>query len=320
MFTIGKVRLKNQLILAPMAGITNLAFRKICHDLGAGLVCSEMISANAIAHGSKKTIELYLMTDRSENPVSFQLFGSDPKNIKIATEAITNTNCDIIDINMGCPVRKITSINSGAMLMRDQKNAQNVIKAVIDNTSKPVTVKIRSGWAKDKCLTYLKIGKIAEDLGCSAVTLHAKTAEQGYSGKADWSLIKKLKESLNIPVIGNGELWCPTEIKNMIDQTGCDGAMIGRAAMGDPDIFRRTEHYLKTGELLPEPDCKDKIDTILKYWDYTQKFGTASSGNIKLHVFQILKGFRGSKNLKAEIGQISDPKKLRKKLELLKSD
>ncbi|MCK5299977.1 MAG: tRNA-dihydrouridine synthase family protein, partial [Candidatus Aenigmarchaeota archaeon] len=214
MFTIGKVRLKNQLILAPMAGITNLAFRKICHDLGAGLVCSEMISANAIAHGSKKTIELYLMTDRSENPVSFQLFGSDPKNIKIATEAITNTNCDIIDINMGCPVRKITSINSGAMLMRDQKNAQNVIKAVIDNTSKPVTVKIRSGWAKDKCLTYLKIGKIAEDLGCSAVTLHAKTAEQGYSGKADWSLIKKLKESLNIPVIGNGELWCPTEIKN----------------------------------------------------------------------------------------------------------
>ena len=317
MLKIGTVKLKNQLILAPMAGITNLAFRKTCHDLGAALVCSEMISANAIAYGSKKTLDIYLETDPSERPVSFQLFGSKPENIKIAAEALDNTDCDIIDINMGCPVRKVISINSGAMLMRSPKDAEKVIKAVIDSTNKPVTVKLRSGWEKDKCLTYLKIGKIAQDLGCSAVTLHARYAEQMYSGKADWCLIKKLKDSLNIPVIGNGDIWCPTDAKKILETTGCDGVMIGRAAMGDPDIFRRTDHYLKTGKLLKEPSCHQKIEAILKYWDHAEKFKILSSANIKLHAFQILKGFRDAKRLKADIGQISDPKVLRKPLEEL---
>ena len=318
MFSIGDIKLKNNLILAPMAGITNLPFRKICHDYGAGLVCSEMISANAIAHGSKKTLKIYLKTDRTERPVSFQLFGSDPKNIKTATEDIDKTTCDIIDINMGCPVRKVISINSGAMLMRKPEDAEKAIKAVIDNTNKPVTVKFRLGWKKDKCLTYIKIGQMAENLGCAAVTLHARYAEQMYSGKADWCQIKNLKESVEIPVIGNGDIWCPTDAKRMLDETGCDGIMIGRAAMGNPDIFRRTNHYLKTGKLLKEPDCREKINMLLKYWDCCDKYKTTSSGTIKLHAFQILKGFKGVKRLKAELGQISDPKLLRKKLEEIK--
>jgi tRNA-dihydrouridine synthase B len=310
---IGKIKIKNNLVLAPLAGITNLAFRMLCKNNGAGLVYSEMISANALAHGSKKTAKYLLKTDKKEKPVSFQIFGSDPKNIKLATEYINNINCDIIDINMGCPVRKVTSINSGAMLMKKLNKAQEVIKAVINNTNKPTTIKMRIGWNNNE--TYIDLARIAQDLGCAAITLHARTAEQMYSGIADINKIKELKTKIDIPLIGNGDIRTPQDAKKMLENTNCDGIMIGRYAMSDPTIFKRTDNYLKNNILEPEPTKIEKLKLILKYYDYSKKYGPVTAGNIKLHIFQILKGFKYSKQLKTKIGPIQNIDLLKQEIE-----
>ena len=267
-FKIGNVKIKNQVVLAPMAGISNSSFRRIVKEMGCGLVVAEMVSDKAICYGSKKTIDMLYMTD-FERPISQQIFGSDKNSFVEAAKYIEkNMKPDIIDINMGCPVPKVAvSAQAGSALLKNPDKVYEIVKAVVNSVKVPVTVKIRSGWDSNS-INAVEIAKICEKAGASAITVHGRTRAQGYSGKADWNIIKKVKENVNIPVIGNGDIKSPKDAKRMLDETHCDAIMIGRAALGNPWIIKRTIHYLETGELLPEPTKNDKLKMIKKHLKY----------------------------------------------------
>ena len=258
--TIGSVKLKNNIILAPMAGVSDLPFRLLCARMGAGMVCMEMISAKAIMYNNKNT-ESLLMIHPEEGRVSLQIFGSDPKIMTEQTLRIEDRPYDILDINMGCPVPKVVNNGEGSALMKDPVLAGKIIESLVKNTHKPVTVKIRKGFTKDE-MTAPEIAYIAQESGASAVTVHGRTREQYYSGKADWEAIRAVKEKVSIPVIGNGDVTDGESAKKMIEQTGCDGVAIGRAAQGNPFIFREVIHYLETGEKLPRPSAEEMFDTV----------------------------------------------------------
>ena len=261
--TIGNVVLDNNVVLAPMAGVTDLPFRLLCREQGAGLICMEMVSAKAIYYNNKNTEEL-MRIHPQERPVSLQLFGSDPQIISEMAKKIEERPFDILDLNMGCPVPKVVNNGEGSALMKDPKLVEEILSRLVKAISKPVTVKIRKGF-NDASINAVEIARIAEACGVSAIAVHGRTREQYYSGRADWDIIRQVKEAVKIPVIGNGDVTDPQKAEEMLSATGCDGVMIARAAQGNPWIFREVVHYLETKTLLPPPAMAEKKDTILRH-------------------------------------------------------
>ncbi|NLM12767.1 MAG: tRNA dihydrouridine synthase DusB [Epulopiscium sp.] len=260
---IKDVEIPNSVFLAPMAGVTDLPFRLLCKEMGCGLVSTEMISAKGLLYENENTRQL-LAVDEKEHPVAVQLFGSDARILAEMAKKVEESDVDIIDINMGCPAPKITKNGEGSALMKNPKQIGEIVKAVSSAVKKPVTIKIRKGF-DDNTITAIEVAKIAEENGAAAIAVHGRTREQFYSGKADWDIIRQVKEAVSIPVIGNGDVLSPEAAKRLFDETHCDAIMIGRGAQGNPWIFKRVLHYLETGEILEEPSAQEKIDMALRH-------------------------------------------------------
>ena len=301
---IGDVKLRNNIILAPMAGVSDLPFRLLCARYGAGMVCMEMISAKAIMYNNKNT-EGLLEIHPDEGCVSLQLFGSDPKIMSEQAKRIEDRPYDILDINMGCPVPKVVNNGEGSALMKDPILAGRIIEAIVKNTNKPVTVKIRKGFANDE-LTAPEIAYIAQESGASAVTVHARTREQYYSGKADLNAIAKVKERVDIPVIGNGDVTDGESAKRMFDETGCDGIAIGRAAQGNPFIFREILHFLETNEKLDRPNGTEMFDTVREHARLMIKYKGEYTAvrEMRKHLSWYSAGMPGSAKLRGRINEM----------------
>lgn len=267
--TIGSVTLDNQVVLAPMAGVTDLPFRLLCRRMGAGLVCMEMVSAKAIFYNNKNTEEL-LEIHPGEVPASLQLFGSDPAILADMAKRIEERPFSILDFNMGCPVPKVVNNGEGSALMREPKLVEEILSALVRAVDKPVTVKIRKGFDQ-ACCNAVEIARIAESCGVAAVAVHGRTREQYYSGRADWDIIAQVKQAVKIPVIGNGDVDSPEAAKDMLEQTGCDGVMVGRAAQGNPWIFRDIVQYLETGTVPALPNRQEKKQIVLEHADLQLK-------------------------------------------------
>lgn len=261
---IREVEINSQIIMAPMAGITNVAFRKIIKEFGAGLVISEMVSDKALCYGNQKTIDM-LNIDDDEHPVAIQIFGGDVDSMVTAAKFVDeHSKCDIIDINMGCPVHKVLKAHAGSYLLQYPELIYDIVKNVVEAVSKPVTVKIRIGYDHDS-INCVEVAKIIEKAGASAITVHGRTRSQMYEGHADWSWIKKVKEAVNIPVIGNGDVKTPMDAKRMLEETGCDAVMVGRAALGNPWVISQMVTYLEKGILLDDVSIDERIDQCLRH-------------------------------------------------------
>ena len=302
---IGNVEIKNQVVFAPMAGVSNISYRQIIKEMGAGLIYSEMISTMGMVYNGKKTIDL-INFNENERPISIQIFGSDLKSFVEAAKYIEeNFHPDIIDINMGCPVPKVAiKSQAGSALLKDPNKIYEIVKAVVDNTNTPITVKIRSGW-DDKHINAVEVAKKIESAGASAIAIHARTRSQGYSGSANWNIIKEVKQSVKIPVIGNGDITTPELAKQMLDETGCDAIMIGRATLGNPWIIKEIVHYLETNELLQKPTNTEKIEMIKTHYNLLKKYSNTTHAllEIRTHALWYLKGIPGTKEIKTKICQ-----------------
>ena len=260
---IGNNTITPPVALAPMAGVTNHAFRIICRRFGAGVVYTDMISSYGLHYRNPKTFRMFDWLP-DERPVAVQIFGADPEKMASGAKAIAEAGADIVDINLGCPVPKVTKTGAGAALMNDLDTARRIMEAVVRAVDVPVTIKTRKG-PNESLVTAVELSRMAQDAGVAAVAIHGRTAAQGYSGTADWSVIRQAKEAVGIPIIGNGDVKSPEDAKRMLDETGCDGVMIGRASLGNPWIFQRTAHYLQTGELLPEPTLQERIEVAREH-------------------------------------------------------
>ncbi len=260
---IGNITVDPPIVLAPMAGTTNHAFRTICRRLGAGMVYTEMISSYALHYHNPRTLHMFDWTP-PERPVAVQLFGADPDKMATAARAIADAGADVIDLNIGCPVPKVTKTGAGAALMRDLETAGRIMAAVVRAVDLPVTIKTRTG-PDSTTVTAVELARMAEGVGISAVAIHGRTAAQSYSVAADWTVIREAKEAVGIPIIGNGDVKSPEDARRMIDETGCDAVMIGRACLGNPWIFRRTAHYLASDELLPMPTLHERIEVAREH-------------------------------------------------------
>ena len=303
---IGNVNLANPYILAPMAGVTDLPFRLLCKEQGAGLLCMEMISAKALQYKNKNTKAL-LAIHPEEYPVSLQLFGSDPKIMSEMAKMIEELPFQILDINMGCPVPKVVRNGEGSALMKNPKLVYEIVSAVSKAIEKPVTVKIRKGFDDDS-INAVEIAKIIEEAGGAAVAVHGRTREQYYSGKADWDIIRQVKEAVKIPVIGNGDLLTAEDVIAMEEQTGCDGFMIARGAQGNPWIFRQILHYFETGEHLPKPPASEVAQMILRHARMMLEFKGEYIGirEIRKHAAWYTAGYPHGARLRVAINQVEN--------------
>lgn len=308
---IGNVTLENNLILAPMAGVTDLPFRLLCKEQGAGLLCMEMVSAKAILYKNKNTEEL-LNIDARENPVSLQLFGSDPDIMSEIARQIEERPFDILDINMGCPVPKVVNNGDGSALMKNPKLAGEIIEKTARAIRKPVTVKIRKGF-DETCINAVEMAHIAQEAGAAAVAVHGRTREQYYSGKADWDIIRKVKEAVSIPVIGNGDILSAEDVIAMEEKTGCDGFMIARGAEGNPWIFRQILHYFQTGEQLKKPDFTEVTEMLLRHarMQIACKGEYTGMREIRKHAAWYTSGYRNSAKLRGRINEVENYEQLR---------
>jgi nifR3 family TIM-barrel protein len=302
---IGNVTLDNPFILGPMAGVTDQPFRILCHEMGAALVCMEMVSANAVKYGNKKTLE-FINISENEHPVSMQLFGPDPETMAIAATQLAEEPFDILDINMGCPVPKIVNNQEGSALMRDPSLIEKVVRACKENSSRPVTVKIRRGFDADH-INAVECALAAQEGGASAVAVHGRTREQMYSGTADWSTIADVKKALQIPVIGNGDVVDGPSAKRMMDETGCDAVMIARAAQGNPWIFREVNAYLDRGVILERPPRRDIVRMILRHADMLCECKGERVGmrEMRGHVHNYLSGFPGASRVRKSVNSVT---------------
>ena len=307
---IGNVTLENNLILAPMAGVSDLPFRLLCKEQGAGLVCMEMVSAKAILYKNRNTEEL-LTIDPKEHPVSLQLFGSDPDIISEIAKQIEERPFDILDLNMGCPVPKVVNNGDGSALMKNPRLAGEIIEKTARAIKKPLTVKIRKGF-DDAHVNAVELAHIAQESGAAAVAVHGRTREQYYAGHADWDIIRQVKEAVSIPVIGNGDIRTPEDVAAMAEQTGCDGYMIARGAEGNPWIFRQILHYFETGEHLARSDFSEVTEMLLRHakmqidckGDYT------GIREIRKHAAWYTAGYRNSSKLRGRINEVENYEQL----------
>ena len=310
---IGNVTLKNNLILAPMAGVTNLPFRIICEKFEPGMVCTEMASSKAMFHNDQKTKRL-LNTEGEKRPISFQVFGSDEETMGYSAKVLSKS-ADIIDINMGCPAPKVVKNGDGSKLLLDLEQAKKVMEAGVRNSEVPVTVKIRKGWDKEHVVAK-EVAKIAEEVGISAITIHGRTRSEFYSGKADWEIIKEIKQSVNIPVIGNGDVVDEETAYQMFEQTGVDGIMIGRGAFGNPWIFRNIKHFLETGEKLPQPTNEEKLEIMKQHIELAvQEKGDIAVKELRKHIAWYTKNLKNSSEFRNSINVIEDKQELINRLE-----
>ncbi len=310
---IGNVELENNLILAPMAGVTNRPFRMICKEYGAGMVCTEMASARAMFHNDVKTKRL-LNTDGEKRPISMQIFGSDEESMAYAAEHVSEI-ADILDINMGCPAPKVVKNGDGSKLLLDLEKAESILKTVIAHSKVPVTLKIRKGWDKEN-IVAVEIAKIAEAVGISAITIHGRTRSEFYTGKADLDIIKQVKESVRIPVIGNGDVVDGESAKRMFEYTGVDGIMIGRGTFGRPWIFKEILEYLETGKIIEEPDNYEKLNIIEKHINLAvEEKGEIAVKELRKHIAWYTKNLKNSSEFRNSINKIETKEELINKIE-----
>ena len=312
---IGTVELENNVILGPMAGVTDLPFRLLCREQGAGLVCMEMVSAKAVFYGNRNTKEL-LQVNPGERPVSLQLFGSDPEVLSDIAARLEEGPYDLFDLNMGCPVPKVVKNGEGSALMKDPKLVERILSSMVLALKKPVTVKIRKGF-NDESVNAVEIARIAEGCGAAAVAVHGRTREQYYSGKADWEIIRQVKEAVSIPVIGNGDVDSPEAAKRMLAETGCDGVMVARGAKGNPWIFKRITEYLETGRIPPKPSREEVKAMMLRHGEMMVEFKgeAAAMREMRKHVAWYTAGWPHSAALRNDINAVETMEALRELIE-----
>lgn len=311
---IGNIELKNNIILAPMAGVTDLPFRIICKKYGPGLVCTEMASSKAIFHNDKKTEKL-LNTEDEKRPVSMQIFGSDVESMSYATKKVSQI-ADIVDINMGCPAPKVVKNGDGSKLLTDLSKAKEIISSVVNNSCVPVTLKFRIGWDQDH-IVAIELAKIAESCGVSAIAVHGRTRSEYYSGKANLDIIKEVKESVNIPVIGNGDIVNEETALHMFEYTGVDGIMIGRGSLGNPWIFKKIIHFLETGEKIADVNNEEKMKVMKEHIELSikEKGELCAIREMRKHIAWYTKNLKNSTSFRDSINKIETKRELIKKIE-----
>ena len=303
MFKVGNIKIKNKIVFAPMAGVSNISFRTIIKEMGAGLIYSEMISTMGIKYGSQKTIDL-INFNETERPISIQIFGNDEDTFVEAAKYIEdNYHPDIIDINMGCPVPKIAlRSQAGSALLKNPDKIYEIVKKVVENTNTPISVKIRSGWDENS-INAVEVAKKIEQAGASLIAIHARTRSQGYTGKANWDIIKKVKENVNIPVIGNGDIKTIYDAKKMLDETKCDAIMIGRATLGNPWFIKECVEYIENNKIIAPPTNIEKIDMINHHYELLKKYTSEKQAllEIRMHALWYIKGLPNIKEYKNKI-------------------
>lgn len=306
MFKIGDFTFKNNVVMGPMAGVSNIAFRSIAKEFGAGLIYSEMVSDKAMTFRNEKTMKMLKVTEE-ERPLTMQIFGNELESMIAGAKILDKeSDCDIIDINFGCPVTKIVKSGSGSRLMQTPDKIYEIVKAIVENVDKPVTVKIRTGWTHQS-INDVEVAKLCEKAGAKAIAIHGRTRSQLYSGKADWSRIKAVKEAVNIPVIGNGDIYTPEDAKRMIEETGCDAVMIARGALGNPWLIKQVVDYLGTGTYQKDISIDEKIDYIIDHMNRLTELKGLKLAILEMrsHAAWYIKGLKGSTKIKQKISQIS---------------